>query len=153
LHEDDIERASSRADILAQLLRKEVIPTVVYIEAKNEILQMAEGTMGDKMVFLYVTTSSIEEAKKIASALLEKRLCACVNIYPQVQSLYWWKGKIESSEEAIMIVKTRETLISEVEKVILENHSYTCPCIVKLLVEPVFKPFEQWLFEETKQTF
>lgn len=105
--------------------------------------------MKDRMTFLYVTTSSLEEAKKLAKILLEKRLCACVNLYPQVKSLYWWEGKIDSSEETIMIVKTREALVFEVEKSILENHSYSCPCIVKIPVEPVFKPFEEWLFKET----
>ncbi len=101
------------------------------------------------MVFLYVTTSSLDEAEKIAKALLEKRLCACVNLYPEVRSFFWWEGKIDSAKEAIMIVKTRESLISEVEKTIRENHSYTCPCIVKIQVEAVFKPFEEWLFKET----
>lgn len=106
--------------------------------------------MEDRMVFLYVTTSSKEEAVKLAQLLLEKNLCGCVNIYPGVYSMYWWKGKIESSEEAIMIIKTRESLISEVEKTLVENHSYTCPCIVRLHVDPIFKPFEEWLFEVTK---
>lgn len=105
--------------------------------------------MKDRMTFLYVTTSSLEEAQKLAKLLLEKRLCACVNLYPQVRSLYWWEGKIDSSEETIMIVKTREALLPQVEKTILENHSYSCPCIVKIPVEPVFKPFEEWLFKET----
>lgn len=106
--------------------------------------------MQDKITFLYVTTSSLDEAQKIAQILMERRLCGCVNIYPKVLSMYWWEGKIETSEEAVMIVKTREGLVSEVEKSIVENHSYTCPCIVKIPVEAVFKPFEKWLLEETK---
>lgn len=104
----------------------------------------------DKMVFLYVTTSSPEEAEKIGKALLERRLCACVNIYPDVRSYFWWEGKIDSAKEAILIVKTRESLVLETERVIKENHSYTCPCIVKIPVEAVFKPFEEWLFRETQ---
>ncbi|BAU23551.1 dihydroorotate dehydrogenase [Caldimicrobium thiodismutans] len=104
----------------------------------------------EKIVFLYVTTFSPEEAEKIGKILLEKRLCACVNIYPGVRSHYWWKGKIDSSEEAIMMVKTRESLISEAERVIKENHSYTCPCIAKIPVEIIFKPFEEWLLKETE---
>jgi len=103
----------------------------------------------EKVVFLYVTTSGIDEAEKIARALLERRLCACVNIYPQVKSLYWWEEKIEDSQEAIMIVKTRESLVPEAERVIRENHSYTVPCIAKIPVKIVFKPFEEWLFKET----
>lgn len=104
----------------------------------------------EEIVFLYVTTSSPDEAEKIARNLLEKRLCACVNIYSGVKSLYWWEGKIDSSGEAIMIVKTRKSLVPEAEKVIKENHSYTCPCIAKIPVEIIFKPFEEWLLKETK---
>lgn len=103
----------------------------------------------EKMVFLYVTTSSVDEAEKIGKALLEKRLCACVNIYPEVRSFFWWEGRIDSAKESILVIKTRESLIPEAEKNILENHSYTCPCIVKIPVEAVFKPFEEWLFKET----
>ncbi|MGC8872072.1 MAG: divalent-cation tolerance protein CutA [Caldimicrobium sp.] len=103
----------------------------------------------EKIVFLYVTTSSPDEAEKIAKILLERRLCACVNIYSGVKSLYWWEGKIDSSSEAIMIVKTRESLIPQVEKTIKEHHSYNCPCIAKIPVEIIFKPFEEWLLKET----
>ncbi|MCS7150685.1 MAG: divalent-cation tolerance protein CutA [Caldimicrobium sp.] len=105
----------------------------------------------EQVVFLYVTTSSMEEAEKIGKILLERRLCACVNIYDGVKSHYWWQGKIESSTEAIMIVKTRETLLNEAERIIKENHSYTTPCIAKIPVEIIFKPFEEWLLKETKE--
>lgn len=103
-----------------------------------------------RVVFLYVTLSSREEGEKIAKILLEKRLCACVNIYSGIKSLYWWEGKIEASEEAIMIVKTKENLVSEVTAEIKAHHSYTVPCIAKLDVEITFKPFEEWLLKETK---
>lgn len=104
----------------------------------------------EKVVFLYVTLSSREEGEKIGKILLEKRLCACVNIYSGIKSLYWWEGKIEASEEAIMIVKTKESLISEVTAEIKSLHSYTVPCIAKLDVDITFKPFEEWLLRETK---
>ncbi|MCS7199920.1 MAG: divalent-cation tolerance protein CutA [Caldimicrobium sp.] len=104
----------------------------------------------ERIVFLYVTTSSLEEAQKIGRILLERRLCACVNIYNGVQSMYWWQGKLESSQEAIMIVKTREGLVEEAERAIRDNHSYTCPCIAKIPVEIPFKAFEEWLIRETQ---
>ena len=61
--------------------------------------------MKDKIVFLYVTCSSEEEAQKIGEALLKERLCACVNIYPQITSMYWWEEKIEKSVKKKMIKK------------------------------------------------
>lgn len=104
----------------------------------------------DKPVFLYVTLASKEEGEKISKLLLEKRLCACVNIYSGIKSYYWWEGKIESSEEAVMIVKTKESLSEEATSLIKSNHSYSVPCVAKLEVEITFKPFEEWLFKETK---
>lgn len=106
--------------------------------------------MEEKIIFIYVTCANKEEAKRIGKTLLEKRLCACVNIFSDVSSMYWWKGKIEASPEAIMIVKTRASLYEEVEREILKNHSYTCPCIA--LVSEVLKVnscFSEWLLEET----
>jgi periplasmic divalent cation tolerance protein len=106
--------------------------------------------MKDKIVFLYVTCASEDEAKKIGKALLEERLCACVNIYLQISSMYWWEGKIEESKEAIMIVKTKESLINLAEEKILQLHSYTCPCIAKIEIERTNECFLNWLLKETK---
>ncbi|PMP66805.1 MAG: divalent-cation tolerance protein CutA [Thermodesulfobacterium geofontis] len=106
--------------------------------------------MKEKIVFLYVTCGSKEEAQKIGKTLLEERLCACINIYQEVKSMYWWKGKIEEAKEAILIVKTRESLADLVEQKILELHSYTCPCIARMKIEKTNECFSNWLFEETK---
>jgi len=106
--------------------------------------------MKDKIVFLYVTCSSEEEAQKIGEALLKERLCACVNIYPQITSMYWWEEKIEKSRESIMIVKIKESLSELAEKKILELHSYTCPCIAKFKIEKTNECFLNWLLKETK---
>jgi len=106
--------------------------------------------MKEKVVFFYVTCGSVDEAQKIGKTLLEERLCACVNIFSKIKSMYWWEGKIDESEEAIMIVKTKESLSEIVEKRILELHSYTCPCIAKIDIEKTNECFKKWLFEETK---
>ncbi|HID43773.1 MAG TPA: divalent-cation tolerance protein CutA, partial [Archaeoglobaceae archaeon] len=57
-------------------------------------------------IFAYITASSIDEAKKIGRELLEKKIAACINIFP-ITSMYWWEGKIEESPEFVMIVKTK----------------------------------------------
>jgi len=62
--------------------------------------------MTDKKL-VFTTTGSQEEAKTIAQALVERRLAACVNIVPQVQSVYRWKEKVEEAEEWLLIIKTR----------------------------------------------
>jgi len=108
--------------------------------------------MKDKIVFLYVTCGSEEEAKKIGKALLKNRFCASINIYPNISSIYWWEGKIEESKEAIMIVKTRKSLAKLVEDKILKLHSYICPCIVQISeIEKGNECFINWLFKETEK--
>jgi periplasmic divalent cation tolerance protein len=107
--------------------------------------------MKEGVVFLYVTCSSEEEAKKIGKALLEERLCACINIYSKVKSMYWWEEKIEESEEAILIVKTKDSLSKEAESKILKLHSYSCPCVAKIKIEKTNECFFNWLLKETKE--
>ncbi|MCS7279508.1 MAG: divalent-cation tolerance protein CutA [Thermodesulfobacteriaceae bacterium] len=107
--------------------------------------------MSEKVVFIYVTFPSEEEAKKIGKILLEERLCACINLYSQVKSFYWWEGKIEEATESILIVKTRKALAKKVEETILKYHSYTVPCIMVFSAEEGFKPFIEWIYRETKE--
>jgi hypothetical protein len=62
----------------------------------------------ERVIFMYTTHPSVVEAERIGRELLERRLCACVNILPGMVSLYWWQGAIERGEEAVMIIKTRD---------------------------------------------
>ena len=61
----------------------------------------------ERAVFVYTTYPSLVEAEKAGRALVEQRLCACVNILPGMVSHYWWNGALERSEEVVMIIKTR----------------------------------------------
>jgi periplasmic divalent cation tolerance protein len=72
----------------------------------------------------FVTTGGLEEAKKIASALVERKLAACVNIIPEVLSYYRWQGKVESSAEVKLVIKTSADLTDAVIKAVKELHSY-----------------------------
>ena len=64
----------------------------------------------ERAVFVYTTYPSIVEAEQAGRALVERRLCACVNILPGMVSLYWWQGAIERGDEVVMIIKTRASL-------------------------------------------
>jgi CutA1 divalent ion tolerance protein len=61
----------------------------------------------ERAVFVYTTYPSIVEAEQAGRALVERRLCACVNILPGMVSYYWWQGTIERGDEVVMIIKTR----------------------------------------------
>ena len=103
----------------------------------------------DRAVFVYTTYPSIVEAEEAGCALVEQRLCACVNILPGMVSYYWWQGSVERGEEAVMIVKTRAELSERVATAIKEMHAYSVPAIIVIPLESVDQPYLEWLMKET----
>ncbi|MEM5778381.1 MAG: divalent-cation tolerance protein CutA [Candidatus Aenigmatarchaeota archaeon] len=93
--------------------------------------------------FVYVTCSNKKEANKIALHLLDKKLIACANIFP-IESLYWWKEKIEKAKEFILIVKTSNKKFKKVENEIKKIHSYSIPCIIRFDAK-ANKKYEKWI--------
>ena len=98
---------------------------------------------------VFITTSSYEEARKIADALVSQRKAACVNIVPKVNSLFRWKGKIEDAEESLMVVKTRAELFPDVVSTVKSIHSYDVPEIIALPIVEGNPDYLSWLKEET----
>ena len=98
--------------------------------------------------FVLSTSSSQEEADRIAAVLLENRAAACVQMKPIV-SLYRWKGQIECSNEIQLLIKTTDALYPRVESLIRENHSYEVPQIVKLPISAGLPEYLSWISEET----
>lgn len=101
----------------------------------------------NKFIFIYITNSSKEEAKKIAKYLLDKKLIACVNIFP-IDSIYKWKGKIVEEKEYVLIAKTTNNKFEKIKNEVEKIHSYDCPCIIKIPVSSNNKYFE-WIVKET----
>jgi periplasmic divalent cation tolerance protein len=104
----------------------------------------------ERMVFVYTTYPSIVEAEEAGRALVERRLCACVNILPGMVSFYRWGGQVERGEEAVMIVKTRASLSEQASTAIKEMHSYEVPAILVLPLESVDRPYLEWMMAETE---
>jgi periplasmic divalent cation tolerance protein len=98
---------------------------------------------------IYITVFSREIAEKIARALVEEKLAACVNIIPGMRSIYHWKGKVEAATEVVLIAKSRATLYPQLEKRVKELHSYECPCIVAWPIEAGYAPYLDWIKQET----
>ncbi len=105
----------------------------------------------ERIIFVYTTHPSVVEAERIGRELLERRLCACVNILPGMVSLYWWQGAIERGEEAVMIIKTRAALAEPVRAAVRELHAYSTPAILVLPIEGVDTDYERWLLTETQR--
>lgn len=101
---------------------------------------------------VYITCAHLDEAEAIAARLLKKKLVACANIMPPHKALYRWEGKLESSHEVAVILKTRSALFSRIEQEICHHHSYSCPCIIEIPIATGHNPFMQWINKETQST-
>jgi periplasmic divalent cation tolerance protein len=102
--------------------------------------------MTDKRIVLS-TAGSIEEARKIARVLVEEKLAACVNVVPQIESCYWWQGKVENAREFLLIVKTTAELSSDVSQRIKELHSYKLPEAIEIAITGGSAAYLDWIGE------
>jgi periplasmic divalent cation tolerance protein len=98
-----------------------------------------------KVRFVYMTAGNPEEAQRIGRELVGGGLAACVNILPQMNSIYVWEGRIEEASEVVLIAKTTEARVADLIAKVKSLHSYSCPCIVSLKVEDGYPPFLEWV--------
>ncbi|MGA2525792.1 MAG: divalent-cation tolerance protein CutA [Smithellaceae bacterium] len=94
---------------------------------------------------VFTTTETKEEAEKIAQYLVEQKLAACVQITGPIASTYRWKGKVETAQEWLCLIKTREDLYDKVEKAIKELHSYETPEIIAVPIVKGSSEYLSWL--------
>lgn len=92
-----------------------------------------------------VTAPHLKTARALAKAALQSRLIACANIVPRIESHYWWQGKLESSGEVLLIMKTRKSKLPALEKLILAKHSYDTPEILVLPLNLGTGRYLDWL--------
>lgn len=102
--------------------------------------------MTDKILVLS-TAGSERDADNIAYALLERRQAACVNIVPKIASIYRWEGKVERSEEWLLLIKTTKSAFEQVRQTIQELHSYAVPECISLPIENGSTGYLEWLGE------
>ena len=106
--------------------------------------------MSDPVVIL-VTCGSEEEALKIAKALVEEHLAACVNLVAPIRSIYRWEGKIWDEKEWLLIIKTQRQRFEELERRVKSLHSYSVPEIISLPIIEGSSSYLEWLTEMTKK--
>jgi periplasmic divalent cation tolerance protein len=104
--------------------------------------------MGYSLV--YVTARDAEEAKQLGRGLVHAQLAACVNVFPNMVPIFWWKGEVQEDAEAVLIAKTRDDLVDEVTSFVKDRHSYECPAVVALPVRAGNAAFLDWIDSETK---
>lgn len=105
--------------------------------------------MTDARIVL-TTASSAEEARKIAQALVNRRLAACVNIVPGIESVYRWQDKVETAAEWLLIIKTQASAFDAVCKAIAELHSYELPECIMLEVDASSPAYLDWIRKSTQ---
>jgi periplasmic divalent cation tolerance protein len=99
-------------------------------------------------IAVYITHKNEGEAKKIVSHLLKNKLIACANFFP-IKSAYWWKGKIENSDEIVSLIKTKKENWEKIKKEVEKIHPYETPCVMKFDIE-ANKDYEDWIESEIK---
>lgn len=95
----------------------------------------------------FSTVGTAEDAERIARALVERRLAACVNVVPGVVSIYRWKGAVEREEEHLLVIKTRTERLPALREALVALHPYEVPELVALDVEDGHPPYLAWLDE------
>lgn len=91
------------------------------------------------------TASSPKEARRIAGHVLRRKLAACINIVPRVESRYWWKNKIEAGRETLILIKTTAACYASLQQEIKKWHSYDVPEIIAVPIKKGHPDYLRWL--------
>ena len=102
-------------------------------------------------VIVFVTTGSVEEAKQIAEVLVDQQLVACVNIVPEILSIYYWQGKVEKDTEAKMIIKTKSSLLNQLTQTVKNMHSYDVCEVIAVPIISGNSDYLKWIDESVHE--
>lgn len=101
--------------------------------------------MAETLLQVVTTVAAPEDADKLASAVLDARLAACIQISGPIESRYWWNGRIETDREWVLLFKTHKDCYAKLEKLLLEQHPYDEPEVVATLAAKVSPGYQKWL--------
>ena len=105
--------------------------------------------MDDDPIVVFMTAASGEEATRLADMLVGAHLAACVQIFPEIESVYRWEGKIERQAEVLLLAKTTRAKFDDLEREVRALHSYDTPEIVAVPIVAGSAPYLEWLVEAT----
>jgi len=99
----------------------------------------------EKGILVFTTVPSVEYAGDITTALISRKLAACVSTLSEVHSTYWWEDHVEESSEILLMVKTFDRFFDEIADVINDIHPYDVPEIIAMPVARIHGPYAQWM--------
>lgn len=100
---------------------------------------------------VYVTVPTLEFGKKLAREIIDEKLAACVNVVPQITSIYKWKDNIEEADEILLIIKTTSEAVPRLKDAVIKKHTYDVPEFVVLPVEQGHEPYMKWVEEQVSK--
>jgi len=101
-------------------------------------------------IVIFVTAKDEVEAKNISKELVRQKLVACANIVSNVQSIFWWEGKVDESAETLLILKTKKNLFKKVEKAVKKLHSYKVPEVIAMPIVEGSKDYLRWVNDSVR---
>ena len=122
---------------------------MVIRSEQQETSNQQQGKRHMEIYMIYITASSKDEARTIGRELVLSKLAACANIFDNMNSFYYWDGKLQDDTEAVLIAKTTKERVPQLIDKVKSLHSYECPCIVTLPVVGGNPAFLNWVVAET----
>ncbi len=107
-------------------------------------------SMTGTYIVVLITCSSKEEAEEISKGLIERKLAACVNVISNIDSYFWWKGKVDYAKELLLVIKTKINVLHELIKFVKSVHSYETPEIIALPVIAGLSNYLKWVDDSLK---
>ncbi|KAI3447104.1 hypothetical protein Pfo_003769 [Paulownia fortunei] len=119
-------------------------------DRKIHTIRMETNNTTVSSIVVYVTVPNKEAGKKLAESIVKARLAACVNRVPGVESVYEWKGEIQTDSEELLIIKTRESLLEALTEHVKANHEYEVPEVIALPITGGNLHYLEWLKNSTR---
>lgn len=103
-------------------------------------------------IVVFMTAANADEARSIAERLIEAQLAACVQILPEIESVYRWNNEVQHDKEILLLAKTSDDRFAELENAVRTMHSYETPEIVAVPVSRISEPYRAWLLDSLAPT-
>ncbi len=104
--------------------------------------------MNNQFIQVFVSCTTREQAKSIVDSLLKDQIIACAQILPQMESFYRWQGQIESAQEVLLILKTKQACFAAIKSLIVQTHAYEIPEIIAVPIVDGLPEYLNWIDDE-----